>query len=52
MANLINYEQEQWKAIIGYEGLYEVSNFGGVRSLDRLKKGKSGCYQPPEGRNS
>ena len=26
---------ELWKAITGYEGLYEVSNYGNVRSLDR-----------------
>lgn len=28
-------EKEIWRAIKGYEGLYEVSNFGRVRSLDR-----------------
>ena len=26
---------EVWKSIMGYEGLYEVSNLGRVRSLDR-----------------
>ena len=26
---------ELWKDIVGYEGLYEVSNLGRVRSLDR-----------------
>jgi hypothetical protein len=25
----------RWKAVVGYEGFYEVSDFGGVRSLDR-----------------
>ena len=25
-----------WKAIDGYEGIYEISSFGGVRSLDRF----------------
>lgn len=29
---------EEWRPIAGYEGLYEVSNFGRVRSLDRLCK--------------
>lgn len=29
-------EKEIWRAIKGYEGLYEVSNFGRVRSLDRI----------------
>lgn len=27
-------EQEIWKAISGFEGLYEVSNFGSIRSVD------------------
>ena len=28
--------KETWKTIAGYEGLYEVSNMGRVRSLTRL----------------
>ena len=38
---------EIWKPVVGYEGLYEVSSFGRVRSLDRIcpkgriRKGKS-----------
>lgn len=43
--------QEHWKPIKGYEGLYEVSDKGRVRSLDRYvkttnkrsKTGKSTC---------
>ena len=27
---------EQWKSVIGYEDLYEVSNLGNVRSKDRI----------------
>ena len=27
---------ENWKAIKNYEGLYEVSDLGRVRSLDRM----------------
>lgn len=27
--------KEEWRAVPGYEGLYEVSNMGRVRSLDR-----------------
>ena len=30
-----NNESEEWSSIEGYEGLYEVSNLGRVRSLDR-----------------
>lgn len=28
--------QEEWKPIVGYEGLYEVSNFGQIKSLERI----------------
>ncbi|MCV7434792.1 NUMOD4 domain-containing protein [Mycolicibacterium bacteremicum] len=27
---------EEWRPVVGFEGLYEVSSFGRVRSLDRL----------------
>ena len=27
---------EEWKNIVGYENLYQVSNFGNVRSLDKV----------------
>ena len=33
---------EQWKPIVGYEGLYEVSNLGRVKSVERTRKGKCG----------
>jgi hypothetical protein len=29
-----------WKPVMGYEGFYEVSNLGQVRSLSRTKQGK------------
>ena len=35
---LYNDHFEQWKDIKGYEGLYQVSNLGKVRSLDRIVK--------------
>ena len=35
-------KKEIWKDILGYEGLYQVSNFGRVRSLDRIVKEKNG----------
>jgi hypothetical protein len=50
---------EIWKPVPGYEGCYEVSNLGNVRSLDRIIpwknstrriKGKM-CSQPTEGHN-
>ena len=30
--------KEKWKPIVGYEGLYEVSNMGRVRSLDHVDR--------------
>lgn len=30
---------ESWKPIKGYEGLYEVSNLGRIKSLERIAKG-------------
>lgn len=35
-------EQEDWKPIKGYEGKYEVSNLGRVRSLDRFVRSGRG----------
>lgn len=31
---------EQWKDIEGYEGIYQISNFGNVKSLSRYIKNK------------
>ena len=31
-----NMEEEIWKDVKGYEGLYQVSNAGRVKSIDRL----------------
>ena len=42
---------EQWLPVVGYEGLYEVSNTGRVRSLDRIvitKRGHTQFYQGRE----
>lgn len=36
---------EKWLPVVGYEGAYEVSNLGGVRSLDRT------VWQPNRGKN-
>ena len=29
------FMQEIWKDISGYEGIYQVSNFGNIKSLER-----------------
>lgn len=39
---MINTEEEVWKAVVGFDGAYEVSNKGRVRSLDRYRTTKSG----------
>ena len=36
---------EEWRTIEGFEGFYEVSNLGRIRSLDRMRPGKNGCLQ-------
>ena len=41
---------ERWRPVVGYEGLYEVSNWGRVRSLARSVKGKGGSYYIKPGR--
>lgn len=33
---------EVWKDVVGYEGLYQVSNYGNVRSIDRYVSGRWG----------
>lgn len=33
---------EEWRTIVGYEGLYEVSNTGQIRSFDRYVKYSNG----------
>ena len=35
-----------WADVRGYEGRYQVSTFGRVKSLARVRKGKSNCEVP------
>jgi len=37
---------EMWADIRGYEGRYQVSTLGRVKSLARVRKGKSNCTVP------
>lgn len=39
-------ETEVWKDIKGYEGLYQVSNMGRVKSLERIIIRKNGSKMP------
>ncbi len=41
---------EEWRPIKGYEGYYEVSNKGNVRSLDRVISYSDGHFQSIKGR--
>lgn len=41
---------ETWKPVVGYEGYYEVSDHGNVRSVFRFVRGKSGKPRPVNGR--
>lgn len=36
-------KKEKWKSINGFEGCYEISTWGRVRSLDRVVAGKGNC---------
>lgn len=37
---------ERWVPVLGYEGRYEVSDSGRVKSVQRFRRGKSGCMVP------
>lgn len=41
--------EEIWVTVKGYEGLYEVSNLGRVRSLTRMVTGKNGGFRQIKG---
>lgn len=44
------FEEEKWKPVIGYEGIYEVSSLGRVKSLGRMILGNGGTrYWHKEG---
>lgn len=37
---------EIWRAVVGYEGLYEVSNYGNILSLNYRNTGKARLMKP------
>ncbi|MGB0971289.1 MAG: NUMOD4 motif-containing HNH endonuclease [Mycobacterium sp.] len=45
----VNATQEEWRPVVGYEGSYEVSDQGRIRSLDRFVGGKGGTPRPRKG---
>lgn len=44
LKDMSNIQEEIWKDVIGYEGHYQVSNIGNVRSLDRKVKNFKGEF--------
>ena len=40
--------REEWRPVVGYEGLYEVSNMGRVKSVERMKWNGKGYQKIPE----
>lgn len=48
---LLMNELEAWLDIVGYEGLYQVSNLGRVRSLDRGMYVRQDRYKQPRWTN-
>jgi len=41
-----HHGDEMWADVNGYEGRYQVSTLGRVKSLARMRRGKSGCQVP------
>lgn len=41
--------EEIWKDVPGYEGFYQVSNKGRVRSLDRIRRNGKNSFQKQKG---
>lgn len=42
--------QEEWRPVVGYEGMYEISNLGRVKSIERdmtgMRRNRDGSYAP------
>ena len=41
--------REEWRPLVGYEGLYEVSNMGRVKSLERTVWNEKEIWKDIEG---
>lgn len=41
-------ENEEWKDVVGYEGLYQVSNLGRMKSLPKLKRTPTATFMSKE----
>lgn len=47
--SLDDIDGEVWLPVLGYEGLYEISNFGRAKSLPKFIKNKDGSIRPYRG---
>jgi hypothetical protein len=45
--SLEDLPNEEWRDVVGYEGLYQISNLGRVKSLHRKMKRGSGIWVKP-----
>lgn len=43
-------DKEKWKDIDNFKGIYQISNFGRVKSLDRIFKRKNGVFHTIKGK--
>lgn len=41
---VLKNETEEWRDLVGYEGFYEVSSFGNVRSIERINASNHKTY--------
>lgn len=46
-----SHTPEEWRPVVGYEGYYEVSDHGRIRSLDRIVRLVDGRDRPLKGRS-
>ena len=46
----LQLSKEEWRSVVGYEGHYEVSNRGNLRSLDRVVTYKNGVKRTHKGK--
>lgn len=43
----LDSQKEEWRDVAGYEGLYQVSNFGNVKRVALIPKYRYGCFLTP-----
>jgi hypothetical protein len=50
MPSTVEFKEEVWKDVPGYEGLYQISSFGRVRTLDRVITQSNGVRRNVKGK--